>query len=54
VAAGGAVFGLSDCTWTELYHNVQLYIDGELVGGADIIEEMHKKGELKELINVKA
>jgi len=33
---------------------VQLYVDGELVGGADIIEEMHTKGEFKELVKLKA
>ena len=30
---------------------LQLYIAGELVGGADIVEEMHTKGELKELLS---
>ena len=29
---------------------MQLYVDGELVGGADILEEMHNKGELKQLV----
>ena len=29
----------------------QLYIDGELVGGCDIIVEMYEKGELKTLID---
>ncbi|CAL5224467.1 g7159 [Coccomyxa viridis] len=29
----------------------QLYIKGEFVGGADIIEEMNTKGELKELLS---
>ena len=29
---------------------VQLYVDGELVGGCDIVEEMHTKGELKQLV----
>jgi monothiol glutaredoxin len=29
----------------------QLYIDGKLVGGADIVREMHAKGELAKLIN---
>lgn len=29
----------------------QLYIDGELVGGCDIITEMHEKGELKPLVD---
>ena len=29
----------------------QLYVDGKLVGGADIINEMHKEGELKELLS---
>ncbi|MBL4821619.1 MAG: Grx4 family monothiol glutaredoxin [Gammaproteobacteria bacterium] len=29
----------------------QLYIDGELVGGCDIVVEMYEKGELKLLID---
>ena len=29
----------------------QLYVNGELVGGADIVEEMHSKGELKQLLS---
>lgn len=29
----------------------QLYIDGELVGGCDIMVEMYEKGELKTLID---
>lgn len=28
----------------------QLYIDGELVGGLDVIKEMHEEGELAELV----
>ena len=28
----------------------QLYVDGELVGGCDIITEMHQSGELKPLM----
>lgn len=28
----------------------QLYIDGELIGGCDIISEMYEKGELQELV----
>jgi monothiol glutaredoxin len=28
----------------------QLYVKGELVGGADIVEEMHASGELGELL----
>ena len=28
----------------------QLYIDGEFVGGADIVRELHSKGELAALI----
>lgn len=28
----------------------QLYVDGEFVGGADIVEEMHSNGELKQLL----
>jgi len=31
----------------------QLYIDGEFVGGCDIITSMHESGELKELLNEK-
>ncbi len=30
----------------------QLYINGELVGGADIVEEMNESGELAELLGV--
>ena len=29
----------------------QLYVDGELVGGCDIVVEMYEKGELKPLID---
>jgi monothiol glutaredoxin len=28
----------------------QLYVDGELIGGADIIQEMHRSGELQQLV----
>jgi monothiol glutaredoxin len=28
----------------------QLYIDGELVGGCDIMTELHRKGELQKLV----
>ena len=31
----------------------QLYIDGEFVGGADIVEEMATKGELAEALGPK-
>ena len=31
----------------------QLYIDGEFIGGCDIIKEMFEKGELKELLKKK-
>ncbi|MFT6077173.1 MAG: monothiol glutaredoxin [Rickettsiales bacterium] len=30
----------------------QLYVDGEFVGGCDIIKEMYESGELKELFEV--
>jgi monothiol glutaredoxin len=30
----------------------QLYVNGELVGGADIVEEMYESGELAELLEV--
>ncbi len=30
----------------------QLYVNGELVGGADIVEEMYESGELGELLGV--
>lgn len=30
----------------------QLYVKGELVGGADIVEEMYESGELAELLGV--
>ena len=29
----------------------QLYVKGELIGGADIIREMHQTGELQKLVN---
>lgn len=29
----------------------QLYIDGELIGGCDIITEMYKSGELRQLLD---
>ena len=29
----------------------QLYVNGELVGGADIVEELHASGELAELLD---
>lgn len=29
----------------------QLYVDGELIGGCDIVVEMYEKGELKPLID---
>ncbi len=29
----------------------QLFIDGELIGGSDIITEMHEKGELQPLVD---
>jgi len=29
----------------------QLYVDGKLVGGCDIVREMHARGELKPLID---
>jgi monothiol glutaredoxin len=32
----------------------QLYISGELIGGADIVKEMFEKGELKALLEKKA
>jgi monothiol glutaredoxin len=28
----------------------QLYVDGKLVGGCDIVREMHKRGELAPLV----
>ena len=32
----------------------QLYVDGEFVGGSDIMMEMYESGELKELLGDKA
>lgn len=32
----------------------QLYIDGEFIGGCDIVKEMFESGELKELLNKEA
>ncbi len=31
----------------------QLYIDGQFVGGCDIVREMHASGELQQLIDTK-
>jgi len=28
----------------------QLYVDGKLIGGADIVRDLHQKGELKEIL----
>jgi monothiol glutaredoxin len=39
----------------EIYSNwptiPQLYINGEFVGGADIVRDMHQQGELQKLMN---
>ncbi|MDQ6619074.1 MAG: Grx4 family monothiol glutaredoxin [Pseudomonadota bacterium] len=32
----------------------QLYIDGEFVGGADIMREMYESGELQQILEAKA
>ncbi len=32
----------------------QLWVDGELVGGCDIVTEMHENGELESLIKAKS
>ena len=32
----------------------QLWVDGELIGGCDIVLEMYQKGELKELLDESA
>ena len=32
----------------------QLYIDGQFVGGCDIVREMHASGELQELLSAQA
>jgi glutaredoxin-related protein len=29
----------------------QVYINGEFVGGADIVEQLHTSGELKQLLS---
>jgi monothiol glutaredoxin len=31
----------------------QLYVDGEFIGGCDIITSMHESGELKEVVAAK-
>ena len=31
----------------------QLYVDGQFIGGCDIVREMHASGELQKLIGVK-
>ena len=30
----------------------QLYVDGKLVGGADIVRDLHAKGELQQILTV--
>lgn len=32
----------------------QLWVDGELIGGCDIVTEMHENGELQELVKASA
>ena len=32
----------------------QLFIDGQLVGGCDIVTELHDSGQLKEMVNAAA
>ena len=32
----------------------QLFVDGQLVGGCDIVTELHESGQLKELVNAAA
>lgn len=29
----------------------QLYVDGKLIGGCDIVEELHKNNELKKILS---
>ena len=61
--ACGAEFGSADVlTDPELREGIkaysnwptipQLYIQGELIGGSDIVMEMHENGELKKKIDV--
>lgn len=35
---------------SKIFRYVQLYVKGEFIGGADIVEEMNDKGELKPLL----
>jgi len=32
----------------------QLYVDGKLIGGADIVRDLHQKGELQQLLTAHA
>jgi monothiol glutaredoxin len=32
----------------------QLYVDGKLIGGADIVRDLHQKGELQQLLAARA
>ena len=32
----------------------QLYVDGKLIGGADIVRDLHAKGELQQLLTAQA
>lgn len=55
--SGPVVDNCEDCKWTRLYltkgilHALQVYINGEFVGGADILEQLSGSGELVELVN---
>jgi monothiol glutaredoxin len=39
------------CEWSDWPTMPQCYIDGELIGGSDIVFEMFESGELLEMIS---
>ena len=44
----------SDAVKQALQRKPQLYINGEFIGGSDIVMEMYERGELQEMLGAKA
>ena len=40
--------------WTGWTTFPMVFVDGQLVGGCDIVTELHETGQLKELVNAAA
>ena len=43
----------SICTWSDFPTMPQIFINGELIGGSDIVMEMYESGELAKLLETK-